>query len=173
MIESTRAWGKFQAECRRADGTLRWRRRFRNLVTTVGKNLALDTFLSGSSYTVTGPYLGLISGTSFTGVSIADTMSSHGGWLEAGATNDPKYSGIRPTCVWDPAALGTKELSLNLSYVITSDGNVVGGFVVFGSGASPAVDSSSGVLYSAGAFTGGPLPVFIGDVLSVAYATGM
>ena len=50
-----------------------------NVVTTVGGNLALDTYLAGSGYTVTGPFMGLIGAVSYTGVPvIGDTMASHG-----------------------------------------------------------------------------------------------
>ena len=50
--------GRFVAECYGADGELRWRDEFPNTVVTVGKNLALDTILAGSAYTVVGPYMG-------------------------------------------------------------------------------------------------------------------
>lgn len=42
-------------------GNLKWEDDIKNVVVTVGKNLALDTYLAGSAYTVTGPFMGLIS----------------------------------------------------------------------------------------------------------------
>jgi hypothetical protein len=64
--------GWYHVECRDKDGNLKWTDEFPNLVVAVGKQLMLDTLLKGSAYTVTGPYLGLISN-SFTAAA-ADTM---------------------------------------------------------------------------------------------------
>ena len=83
--------GVFRLEHRNAAGELLHAETFENTVTTPGKNLALDTYLAGSAYTVTGPYMGLISSTSYSSISAADTMSSHAGWLEAGNANAPAY----------------------------------------------------------------------------------
>ncbi len=147
-----------------------------NVVTTVGKNLALDTFLAGSAYTVTGPYMGLISNVSYTtGPAAGDTMASHGGWTEAGGTNAPTYTAPRKTAVFSAASGGSKALSSNLSFAITSGTNVIikGCFLVYGSGASSTIDNTSGVLYSAGTFTGGDKTVSNGDTLTVSYSTSL
>src|SRR6187549_1787691 len=93
FCEQADAHGRYEIECFGPDGKLKWREVIDNVVQTVGKNLALDTFLGGAAYTVTGPYMGLISSVSFTAVAAADTMASHAGWLEAGGTNAPTYSG--------------------------------------------------------------------------------
>src|SRR5215471_7814220 len=100
QAELADAHGRYEIECIGADGKLKWREIIDNVVQTVGKNLALDTFLAGSAYTVTGPYMGLISSVSFTAVAAGDTMASHAGWLKAGGTNAPTYSGNRKTAVW-------------------------------------------------------------------------
>jgi hypothetical protein len=107
-MENASAHGFFTVECRDKDGRLKWRDVIKNVVTTVGKNLALDTYLAGAAYTVVGPYLGLISSTSFSAVAAADTMSSHAGWLEAGGSNAPTYTGNRKTCAWSAASSGSK-----------------------------------------------------------------
>src|ERR1700744_3471828 len=78
LEEQMLAIGTYTAWCER-DGVEIWRDEFPNTVVTVGKNLMLDTALAGSAYTVTGPFLGLISSTSFTAISASDTMSSHSG----------------------------------------------------------------------------------------------
>ena len=83
------AHGRYEIECCGADGHLKWRDTIDNVVCTVGKNLMLDTAFAGSAYTVVGPYMGLISSTSYTAVAAGDTMASHSGWLEAGGTNAP------------------------------------------------------------------------------------
>ena len=106
--EHAEAHGRYEIECRGADGKLKWRDTIDNVVCTVGKNLALDTFLAGAAYTVVGPFMGLISSTSYTAVAAGDTMASHSGWLEAGGANAPTYSGNRQTAVWSAAIGGSQ-----------------------------------------------------------------
>lgn len=149
------------------DGRVIWSETFPNTVVTVGKNLMLNTLLAGSSYSVTGPYMGLIGATPTT--SAGDTMSSHGGWTEVGGTNAPAYSGARPTCVWASASGGSKALSAALNFTFTSDGTVGGAFIVLGSGASSSQDNTSGTLLSAGAFSTGNRAVLSGDQLNISY----
>lgn len=167
------AHGVYVVECLDADGNVKWRERIDNVVTTVGKNLALDTYLSGSAYTVTGPFIGLISDTSFTGVHDTDTMASHPGWLEAGNANAPTYSGSRATAAWDAASGGMKFLSSRASFTMTGSGSIVGAFLVFGSGASATIDNTGGTLYSAGTFDGGARGVSNGDTVRVSYAASL
>ena len=171
--ESADAHGRYEIECIGADGKLKWREIIDNVVQTVGKNLALDTFLAGSAYTVTGPYMGLISSTSYTAVAAGDTMASHAGWLEAGGANAPTYSGNRKTAVWSAASAGAKALSAALSFAITSSGTVKGAFVCYGSGASATKDNTSGTLWSAGTFSTGDKAVVNGDTLNCNYSTSL
>jgi hypothetical protein len=171
--EQAEAHGRYEIECIGADGKLKWREIIENVVVTVGKNLALDTFLAGSAYTVVGPYMGLISSTSYSAVSAGDTMASHAGWLEAGGTNAPTYSGNRKTAVWSAAASGAKALSAALSFAITSTGTVKGTFLCYGSGALNTKDNTAGVLWSAGTFTTGDKAVVNGDTLNVNYSTSL
>src|SRR5262245_32016620 len=171
--EQAKARGHYELECIGPDGRLKWREIIDNVVQTVGKNLALDTFLAGSAYTVTGPYLGLISSTSYTGVAAGDTMTSHSGWLEAGGANAPTYSGNRKTAVWSAAASGAKALSAALSFAITGSGTVKGAFMVYGSGALNTKDNTAGTLWSAGTFSTGDKVVVNGDTLNVNYSTSL
>jgi hypothetical protein len=173
LDESAKAHGRYVVECIGADGKLKWREVIDNVVCTVGKNLALDTFLAGAAYTVTGPFMGLISSISYTAVAAGDTMTSHAGWLEAGGTNAPTYSGNRKTAVWSAAASGSKALSAALSFAITSTGTVKGAFLCFGSGASATKDNTGGVLWSAGTFSTGDKAVVNGDTLNVNYSTSL
>jgi hypothetical protein len=173
ISEQAQARGFFTAICYDKDGNEKWRDTFENVVTTVGKNLALDTYLAGSTYTVTGPYMGLISSTSFSAVAAADTMASHSGWLEAGLANAPTYSGNRKTAVWSSASAGSKALSAALSFAITGSGTVKGAFIVYGSGAVNTIDNTAGTLYSAGLFTGGDKTVANGDTVNVSYTTSL
>ena len=152
---------------------VKWADTAPNIVTTVGKNLALDTFLAGSGYTVVGPYLGLCN-TNASAAVIGDTMASHAGWLEVGATNAPQYTAPRKTVAWNAAASGSKAASAAASFGIITTGGTVGGcFLVFGSGALSTIDNTAGVLYSAGAFTGGSKVVAPGDTLNVTYTASL
>ena len=171
--EQAQAHGRYEVECIGADGKLKWRDTIENVVATVGKNLALDTFLAGAAYTVTGPYMGLISSTSYSAVAAGDTMASHAGWLEAGGTNAPTYTGNRKTAVWSAAASGAKALSAALSFAITGTGTVKGAFLCYGSGALNTKDNTAGTLWSAGTFSTGDKADVNGDTLNVAYSTSL
>lgn len=168
--------GYYNVECRDAQGNLKWEESFPNLVNAVGKELMLDTLLKGSSYTVVGPFLGLISGAS-PSFAAADTMASHGGWTEF--TNyTVGGSAVRGTAVFASAtSTGTTPSNVTTSaatpitYTITGGGGTVGGcFLVTGSGASSTISNTSGTLYSAGAFTTAKITT-AGDTVSVTYST--
>lgn len=171
-MEQMHMRGVFTATLLR-NGEIIWEDTFPNTVMTVGKNLALDTFLAGAAYTVTGPYMGLISSVSYSAISAADTMASHAGWLEAGDDNAPTYTAPRKTAAWDAAAAGSKALSSALSFTFTGGGTVKGAFMVYGSGAVSTIDNTSGVLLSAGLFAGGDRAVIATDVLNVSYSMAL
>lgn len=174
MEERGSVHGRFSVECIGPDGNVKWADEFDNVVTTVGKNLALDTYLAGSSYTVVGPYVGLISSVSYAaGPVAADTMASHSGWTEAGVTNAPTYTIPRKTAAWNAASSGSKALSSALSFAITGTGTVKGLFVVYGTGALTTIDNTAGTLYSAGVFTGGDKIVAASDTLNVSYTASL
>lgn len=149
----------------------KWAEDCPNVVTTVGKNYALDGYLQ-TAVTIVGPYMGLIN-TNASAAVIGDTMASHSGWLEVGATNAPTYTSPRKTAAWSAASAGSKALSAALSFAITSSGTVGGCFLVLSTGAVSTIDSTAGTLYSAGAFTGGSKTVSNGDTLSVSYTASL
>jgi hypothetical protein len=167
--------GVYHIVCRDADGNIKWEEGFPNLVNAVGKQLMLDTLLSGVSYTTVGPYLGLISGTGLT-FAAADTMSSKT-WTEF--TNyTVGGSAVRGTAVFASAtSTGTTPTNVTtktataITYTITGAGGTVGGcFLVTGSGASTTQGNTSGTLYSAGAFATAKVTT-AGDTVSVTYST--
>ena len=90
--------GFYHVVCRDEAGNVKWEEGFPNLVNAIGKQLMLNTLLQGSSYTVTGPYLGLIATTSPT-FTAADTMTSHSGWTEFTAYT-VSSSAVRGTAVF-------------------------------------------------------------------------
>jgi hypothetical protein len=166
--------GFYKIECRDAAGNLKWDQEFPNLVVAVGKQLMLDTLLKGTSYSVTGPFLGLISNS--TTFAAADTMSSKT-WTEF--TNyTVGGSAVRGTAVFASAtSTGTTPTNVTTSaaaaitYTITgAGGTVYGCFLVTGTGAVNTLSSTTGVLYSEGNFAVAKA-VTSGDTVSVTYST--
>ena len=158
--------GYYKVVCRGADGAVKWEDEIHNVVATVGKNLALDTILAGSAYTVVGPFMGLKG----TGSAVAgDTMASHAAWLEVGGANAPTYTSPRKTITFSAAAAGVKASTGTYTFAMTGSGTVAGCFMVFGSGAVSTIDSTAGTLLSAGDFTGGSKTVANGDSLTVTW----
>jgi hypothetical protein len=160
MIEQAEAHGQYVVECFDKDGNLKWKDSIENLVTTGGKNDALEKYLEGAAYTAAW-YLGLIGDTSYTtGPAVADTMASHGGWAE-----DQNYSeGTRPAPAWGAAASGSKATTAT-SFSINASATIKGCFLV----ANSAKGGTSGILYSAGLFSGGDKVVDNGDTLNVTW----
>ena len=171
--ESAQAEGVYTFKCfDKVGGSLLWEQVIDNVVCTLGKNLMLQTTLTGSGYTVVGPYMGLISSVSFTAVAAADTMASHTGWLEAGSTNAPTFAArIAPS--FGTAAAGAISTSTPVSYTMTGAGTIQGAFITYGTGAVTTLMSTAGTLLSAGVFTGGAQPVNSGNVVQVTYSLSL
>ena len=164
-VEGASAEGSYHVECRGADGELKWSEEIKNLVTTAGKNDALDKYLAGSGYTATW-YLGLISSAGYgVGPAVGDTSASHAGWTE-----DQNYSqGTRPAAAWSAAAAGAKALSSAAAFTMNAATTIKGCFLI----ASSAKGGTTGILYSAGLFSGGDKVVQSGDTLSVSYTASL
>ena len=167
--------GHYHVVCRDAEGNIKWEDEFPNLVNAGGKQLMLDTLLSGTSYTTVGPFLGLISGTGLT-FAAADTLSSKS-WTEF--TNyTVGGSAVRGTASFSAATSSgttptnvTTKTATAITYTITGGGGTVGGcFLVTGTGASSTQGNTSGTLYSAGAFSTAKITT-AGDTVSVTYST--
>jgi len=166
--------GWYHVECRDKDGNLKWDAEFPNLVVAVGKQLMLDTLLKGSSYSVTGPYLGLISNT-FTAAA-TDTMASHT-WTEftnytvSGAGNRGTAVFASSTSTGSTPSNVTSSTATAITYTITGGGGTVYGcFLVLGTGAVSTFSSTAGTLYSEGLF-GTAKTTTAGDTVSVTYST--
>lgn len=155
--------GRFEANLVR-DGKVIWEDFIDNLVTTVGKNDILDKYLAGAAYTQT-----IRMGLKGTGTAVVgDTQASHAGWLEQGLANAPTYTGSRPTPAFSAAAAGVKATSAAVAFAITSTGTVFGCFI--NNGGSATIDNTTGVLFSAGDFSGGSRAVISGDTINVTYS---
>jgi len=166
--------GFYHVECRDAQGKLKWNEEFPNLVVAVGKQLMFDTLLKGSSYTVVGPFLGLI-GNSTTFLA-ADTMTSKT-WTEF-VNYTVGGSAVRGTAVFAVATssgLSTSNVTTSAAspivYTITgAGGTVYGCFLVTGTGAVSTQSSTAGTLYSEGNFAVSK-NVTVGDTVSVTFST--
>jgi len=165
--EVVSAKGHYVVECFDADGNLKWADEIFNVVTTVGKNDALDKYLAGSAYTAA-----FVMGLKSAGTAVAgDTMASHASWTEVGGANAPAYSGNRPTPAFAAASAGSKATSAAVAFTFTSGGTVAGCFLV--SAGSATKDNTTGVLLSAGDFSGGNRTVATSDVLNVTWSLGL
>jgi hypothetical protein len=166
--------GVYKVECRDKDGNLKWEDSFPNLVVAVGKQLLLDTLLKGSSYSVTGPFLGLTSASltpaatdvigtivpssEFTNYTVGGS-AVRGTAVFASATS----TGTTPTNV-------TTSTAAAITYTITgAGGTVYGCFLVTGTGASSAQGNTGGTLYSVGNFATAKITT-AGDTVSVTYS---
>lgn len=140
----------YAVECFDADGNLKWREDFHNLVTTAGKNDIIDKYFKGSAYTAAW-YLGLKG----TGAAAAgDTLASHAGWAEV-----TPYTGNRPAITFGATA-GGSNTATSVSYTINATATVAGAFI------SSVATGTAGTLYSAGDFAASR-SVANGDTLNV------
>jgi hypothetical protein len=163
QTESIGLSGYYEVKCHGYDGLLKWEDVIYNVVTTVGKNGVLDTYLGNVSAGA------VVMGLKGTGTAVAaDTQASHGTWLEVGLANAPTYSGNRQSPSFSAASAGVKTTSAAVTFTMTSSGTVSGCFINVGGSATK--DDTTGTLFSAGDFTAGDKIVTSGDTLSVTYS---
>ena len=175
--------GHYMVKCYDKDGNLKWEDIAPNLVNAVGKQALFDYYFgatgTGGGTSAGANYLGLVGSSSSTVVYVAsDTISSHTGWIEVGGSNAPAYTGNRQSPSWSAATSGgttptniTTKTATALTFSMTSGGTVFGCFINSGATASATKDTTTGILYSAGSFTGGSKIVANGDSLAVTYTT--
>lgn len=156
MNEGFKLGGIFTAECFDNNGNLKWKDEFHNLVVNEGLQNVLDVMFSASSQAATW-YLGLTDGTPT--VNAADTLASHAGWAE-----ESGYTGNRQA--WVEVRSGqvmTNSASVAV-FPITGTATIGGGFL------ASVATGTTGILFSAGALSGGDRSVINGDTVNLTYS---
>ena len=161
--EQAHASGTYEVTCYDQDGNVRWVEQIQNLVTTAGKNDALDKYLGGAGYTATW-YLGLVNGASPT-FAAGDTAASHAGWTE----NTAYINATRPAPTFGAASAGTKATTAT-TFNMNADGQTISGCFLI---SNSTKGGTTGVLYSCGGFAGGNKSVGNGDILNVTYSASL
>jgi len=168
--------GTYHVVCHDKDGNLKWEETCPNLVVQGGKQLMFSSFLTGSSYTTVGPYLGLTNATITPAAT--DTMTT----LIGGGKEFTAYtvggSAVRGTMSFgSPSSTGATPSNVTsitasaIVYTITgSGGTVYGCFMVTGTGAVNTQNSTAGTLYSESNFSVAKTTT-AGDTVSVTYST--
>jgi hypothetical protein len=163
LTETIGVTGHYNVECLDSDGQVKWTDSIENLVVTVGKNDLLDKYFAGSAYTAAW-YLGLVDGATTPTYAAGDTLASHAGWTESTA-----YSGTnRATVAWNAASAGSKA-STATSFSINATATIAGALLTV----TQTRATTTGVLYSAGSFSGGNRAVANGDTLNVTYTASV
>jgi hypothetical protein len=164
-VENVEVEGVYTATCFDANGNEKWSDVIENLTTNVGRASLNDAYLGNSAAGA------IVMGLKGTGTAAyTDTQSSHATWLEVGGTNAPTYSGTRKTPTFSASTSANpavKSTSAAVVFSMTSSGTVAGAFINVGGSAT--IDSTTGVLFSAGDFTAGSKTVTSGDTINVTY----
>jgi hypothetical protein len=160
--ETVGAGGVYTVECVGPDGQVKWADSFHNLVMNGGLANMNGAYLAGSAQSTTW-YLGLVTGPgSGTTFAAADTLASHAGWTESTA-----YTGNRKAVTFGAATTANPSVITNSaapsSFAMNATATIAGAFLC------NVATGTSGVLFSAGDFTGGDKSVASGDTLNVTY----
>jgi hypothetical protein len=166
--ESVGAGGVYTVVCHDAGGNLKWTDSFHNLVVSQGLQDMNTKYFTGAAYTAAW-YLGLVTGPgSGTTFAAADTLASHAGWTENTA-----YIGTRKAATFGTATTASPSVINNAvatggtPAVFTMNANAQ---TIAGAFLCSVTSGTSGVLFSAGDFTGGDKTVDSGDTLTVTYS---
>jgi len=165
--ERVGAGGVFTVTCVGADGKEKWSDTFHNLVVNQGLQDMNSKYFVGAGYTAAW-FLGLVQGPgSGTTFAAADTLASHAGWTEL--VPGTAYTGNRKTATFGTATTADPSVITN-SASPASFAMLVNGTVVAGALLASVNSGTSGILFSAGDFTGGDKTVDSGDTLNVTYS---
>ena len=168
LTDTVGAGGVYTVTCVGPDGVEKWSDTFHNLVMNGGlANMNGVYFASGSQSTTW--YLGLItgpgSGTTFTAT---DTLASHGATGSGGWTENTDYTPSGRKAVTFGSATSANPSVISNSASPTSF-SMNGTATIAGAFLCNVSTGTSGILFSAGDFTGGDKSVASGDTLNVTY----
>jgi hypothetical protein len=160
--ETVGAGGVYTVTCVGADGVEKWSDTFHNLVMNGGLANMNGVYFAASAQSTTW-YLGLVTGPgSGTTYAAGDTLASHSGWTE-----NTDYSGNRKAVTFGSATTANPSVITNsaspTSFSMSGTATIAGAFLC------NVASGTSGVLFSAGDFTGGDKSVASGDTLNVTY----
>ena len=155
--------GVFSVQCFDQEGNLKWEEQFHNLVVNQGLQDLNTQYFKGATYTAAW-YLGLVTGPgSGTTYAAGDTLASHAGWTEFTA-----YTGTRKAVTFGTATTADPSVISNSAspsvFTISAPGGTVAGAFL-----CSVTSGTSGILFSAGDFTGGDKIVAAGDTVNVTY----
>ena len=156
MNEGLKFKGRYEVAYKDATGLLIAERVIENLTPNIMVQHMFDAVFGGVTQ-VNPWYIGLINNTPTPGLSTADTLASHAGWVEF-----TSYSGNRKEWTDAAAATRSKTSSAPSVFTLTGSGTLYGCFL------SSAASGTSGTLGSEGAFDL-PLPVGSGGTLNVVF----
>jgi len=167
--ERVGAGGVFTVTCHGADGQVKWSDSFHNLVVNQGLQDMNSKYFKGSGYTAAW-FLGLVTGPgSGTTFAAGDTLASHAGWTENTAYTTSGGAGIRAAVTFGTATTADPSVLNNSAspsvFTMTSNAQTIAGAFL-----ASVSSGTSGILFSAGDFTGGDKVVDSGDSLSVTYS---
>ena len=162
--------GVYTFTCFDANGVEKWSDTIENLTTNVGRQSLLNSYFANTGGGTVVMGLGGANGSATFTPAYSDTQSSHPGWYEVGNANAPTYSSTRKTPSFSSATSANPSVlttSAAVTFSMTSSGTVYGAFINIGG--STAIDNTTGVLFSIGAFTAGSKTVTSGDTINVTY----
>jgi hypothetical protein len=162
--EGVGAGGVYTATCVGPDGQVKWTDTFHNLVVNEGLVNMNSQYFEGSGYTASF-FLGLVSGATSPTYAAGDTLASHAGWTEL--VPNTAYTGTRPAVTFGTATSANPSV---LAATAVSYAMLVNSTVVAGAFLCTVSSGTSGVLFSAGSFSGGNKSVDAGDTLNVTYS---
>ena len=161
--ETVGAGGVYTVTCVGADGVEKWSDTFHNLVMNGGLANMNGAYFAGTAQTTTW-YLGLVTGPgSGTTFAAADTLATHAGWTE---NTDYTPSGRKAVTFGSATSANPSVISNSAaptSFSMNGTATIAGAFL------ASVASGTSGILFSAGDFTGGDKSVASGDTLNVTY----
>ena len=166
--ETVGAGGVYTVTCVGADGVEKWTDTFHNLVMNGGLANMNGAYFAGTAQTTTW-YLGLVTGPgSGTTFSATDTLASHGATGSGGWTENTDYTPSGRKAVTFGSATSANPSVISNSAAPTSF-SMNGTATIAGAFLASVSSGTSGILFSAGDFTGGDKSVASGDTLNVTY----